>query len=108
MNYEISLTSAIGEEEQTLNQFRQDMQMVNVEEYKARYSTSKCTYIYLRLTPKENTAVQTGCKGRPSKLTAEEIEKIKIELTKPTCNKSQLARQFNVSYQTILKIAKGM
>ena len=36
------------------------------------------------------------------------IEKIKIELTKPTCNKSQLARQFNVSYQTILKIAKGM
>lgn len=106
--YEISLAANVGAEEQTLKQFIQDMKIMNVEEYKSRYTNKKVTYIYLRLTPKGNNAVQGACKGRPNKLTDEEIEKVKDELSKPGCNKSQLAREFKVSYQTILKISKGM
>lgn len=62
-------------------------------------------YITFTLCPMEIPAAANKG-GRPRKLTDEQIEEIRNRLSKPGCNKSALAREYVVSYQTIHKLSK--
>lgn len=108
--FEISLTAEIGNEEKTLSEFKDAFSNVDVTEYKNRYTNGKVCFIYLRLTPKAKTrtALSSGRHGRPSKLSQIQIDELKLKLSEPDCNKSRLAKEYGVTYATVLKVYKSM
>lgn len=104
--FEISLTTAKGAEETTLANFKKAFPQIEVTEHKTRSGNNKNTYIHLKLTPKGNTITAKG--GRPSKLTAEQMTELKKQLAQPNCNKSRLAKEYGITYATVLKISKNI
>lgn len=108
--FEISLTATQETADEVLREFTASVPQFDVKEIRQRGGNSygKC-YIYLQLKPNGNTVIRTGAKGgRPKKLTTEQITEIQTQISAdPQCNKTQLGRQYGVSYATILKIAKG-
>lgn len=108
--FEISLTATQETADEVLREFTASVPQFDVKEIRQRGGNSygKC-YIYLQLKPNGNTVIRAGAKGgRPKKLTTEQITEIRTQLSNdPQCNKTQIGRQYGVSYATILKIAKG-
>lgn len=107
MNYEISLTVSRDSSEQESADFTSLMRSrgFTLERGVIRdsYKGDK-VYIAFTLSPAPIPPKSKG--GRPLKLTAEQIDEIKARLSVPDCNKSQLAREYGVSYQKILNISK--
>ena len=106
--FEISLTATQETADEVLQAFIASVPQFDVKETRNRGTGSygKC-YIYLQLTPNGSaSAAHKG--GRPSKLSAEQIADIRARLrSDQDCNKSQLAREYGVTYGTILKISKA-
>ncbi len=109
MTYEISLTANRSTETEDAESFIGLMTSrgfsVIQGETRNQYSGEK-VYIRFILSPMEFTLPTSGKGGRPRKLTDEQINEIRQRLAEPDCNKSALAREYGVSYQTIHKISK--
>ena len=109
MNYEISLTanrSAATEEADKFIDLLTSRGFSAIKgETRNNYNGDK-VYIHFTLSPMEFQS-HTGYKGgRPRKLTNEQIKEIRIRLSDAGCNKSAIAREYGVSYQTIHKLSK--
>lgn len=107
MNYEISLTASRSTATEEADKFIDLLTSRGFSaiqgETRNNYNGDK-VYIHFTLSPMEFQS-HTGYKGgRPRKLTDEQLEEIKQRLTDSCCNKSALAREYGVSYQTIHKI----
>ena len=109
--FEISLTATQETADDVLRSFIESVPQFDVKEVRQRGGNTygRC-YIYLQLTPNGNAVTGTKAKGgRPKKLTAEQTAEIEAKLREdPECNRSQLGRQYGVSYATILNIAKAL
>ena len=109
--FEISLTATQDTADEVLRTFIASVPQFDVKEVRQRGGNTygKC-YIYLQLTPNGNALKGAEAKGgRPKKLSEKQIVEIETMLrADPECNRSQLGRQYGVSYATILKIAKSM
>ena len=106
--FEISLTATQETADEVLQAFIASVPQFDVKETRTRSSNNygKC-YIYLQLTP-NGSASAANKGGRPPKLSAEQIADIRARLrSDQDCNKSQLAREYGVTYGTILKISKA-
>lgn len=109
MNYEISLTAkrnAAAEEADDFTGLMTSRGFSVIQgETRNNYSGDK-VYIHFTISPMD-FQLPTGNKGgRPRKLTDEQVEEIKLRLSDAGCNKSALAREYGVSYQTIHKLSK--
>lgn len=109
MNYEISLTANRNAAAEEADEFTSLMTSrgfsVIQGETRNNYSGDK-VYIHFTISPMD-FQLSTGNKGgRPRKLTDEQVEEIMLRLSDEGCNKSALAREYGVSYQTIHKISK--
>lgn len=109
MNYEISLTanrSAATEEADKFIDLLTSRGFSAIQGETRNYYNNDKVYIDFTLSPVE-FQFPTGNKGgRPHKLTREQTEEIRLRLLDAGCNKSALAREYGVSYQTIHKISK--
>ncbi len=107
MIYEISLTANRSTETEDADNFTRLMTSrgfsVIQGETRNQYNGEK-VYIRFTLSPMEFTPPASGKGGRPRKLTDEQINEIRQQLAEPDCNKSALAREYGVSYQTIHKL----
>lgn len=107
MTYEISLTANRNTETENADNFIGLMTSRGFSiiqgETRNQYNGDK---VYIRFTISPimfaPSAINKG--GRPRKLTDEQIEEIRHRLAEPDCNKSALAREYGVSYQTIHKL----
>lgn len=109
MNYEISLTanrSAATEEADKFIDLLTSRGFSAIKgETRNNYNGDK-VYIHFTLSPMEFQS-HTGYKGgRPRKLTNEQLKEIRLRLLDAGCNKSAIAREYGVSYQTIHKLSK--
>ncbi len=73
------------------------------EEKERRSNYGSKVYILYTITPGSISGRNKG--GRPAKLSPEQLAEVREKLNDSSCNKSALAREYGVSYQTIHKIA---
>lgn len=108
MDYEISLTASLNTETEEADNFTNLMisRGFSIIQGNFRKGYGDKVYIAFTISPIEmpHPAVPKG--GRPSKLSDEQKTEIICRLSSPDCNKSALAREYSVSYQTINKIHK--
>ena len=105
--FKISLIAETGSEDKTLEKFKSTFPQMEMVEYRQRYMTNKSSYIYLKLIPQQHSATNLR-RGRPLKLTYEQMNEVKEKLADPDCNKSRLAKEYGLTYATILKISKSI
>lgn len=106
MIYEISLTVNVDTAEDELKTFCQLMAQRGFDTKPAKPREGYSSKKYYPITLTDIGIVNSHGGGRPRKLTSEQIEEIRRRLTTGGCNKSALAREYGVSYQTIHKISK--
>lgn len=73
------------------------------EEKERRSNYGSKVYILYTITPGSLPGRNKG--DRPAKLSPEQLTEVREKLTDSCCNKSALAREYGVSYQSIHKIA---
>lgn len=109
MNYEISLTANRTAAAEEANQFIRLLTSRGFSaiqgEARNNYNGDK-VYIHFTLSPMEFQYPSGSKGGRPRKLTDEQLKEIRLRLSDAGCNKSALAREYGVSYQTIHKLSK--
>lgn len=106
MKFDISLTTTRSTSQEEANNFIGAMNSrgFSVIQGKINDRYGDKVYIAFTLSPMEIPAAANKG-GRPRKLTDEQIEEIRHRLSEPGCNKSALAREYGVSYQTIHKLS---
>lgn len=106
MKFDISLTTTRSTSQEEADNFIGAMTSrgFSVIQGKINDRYGDKVYIAFTLSPMEIPAAANKG-GRPRKLTDEQIDEIRHRLSEPGCNKSALAREYGVSYQTIHKLS---
>jgi helix-turn-helix domain of resolvase len=106
MKFDISLTTTRSTSQEEADNFIGAMTSrgFSVIQGKINDRYGDKVYIAFTISPMEIPAAANKG-GRPRKLTDEQIEEIRHRLSAPGCNKSALAREYGVSYQTIHKLS---
>lgn len=106
MNFEISLTTTRPTSQEEADNFIGTITSRGFSVIHGKINDRYGDKVYMTFTlcPTElPSAANKG--GRPRKLTADQVEEIRHRLTEHGCNKSALAREYGVSYQTIHKLS---